>query len=212
MLHHSQDSKTKLLMKRTNTFSHQTIRFTRKNRYPNIFKTCAEISPKNSQIMSFGCSTGEECETLRSYFPDADIIGIDSGFGNIEIAKQKNQDSKIHYDYNIKHYDKFNLIFCMSVFCKHPATNHLENCSQVYDFDWFEKDLSNLVKRLNLGGCIVVYNSNFKFCDTIFNPYFKAIPSNEEYGSGFVRKFNKKNNRIYENYHDCIFKKSIMVI
>ena len=48
------------------------------NRYPEIFKEIKGIIPSPNQILSFGCSTGIECETLQElYFPNIKIIGLD---------------------------------------------------------------------------------------------------------------------------------------
>ena len=48
------------------------------DRYPKILKEIKGIIPSPSQILSFGCSTGKECETLQElYFPNIKIIGLD---------------------------------------------------------------------------------------------------------------------------------------
>jgi len=211
MLYHNKTAKEKFVKKRTKSFCHQTIRFTRENRYPNIFNICSKISPLNSKIMSFGCSTGEECKSLRLYFPYSKIIGIDNDIENIKIAKKRISDKNIIFDYSIENYDNFDLIFCMSVFCKHPETYNLMNCYDIYRFSFFEIDLYKLISKLNKFGHIIIYNSNFRFCDTIFSPYFNVVESNEEHGSGFVHKFDRNHNRIYEKYNECIFKKCIFL-
>src|SRR5262245_39665581 len=52
---------------------HQTTPLTWMDRYPNIFSTVEAYFAGNSDlnILSFGCSTGEEVLTLRAYFPTA---------------------------------------------------------------------------------------------------------------------------------------------
>ena len=52
--------------------SHQLVDWTAPNRYPEIFAAAAAAARR---ILSFGCSTGEECVSLAEYFPKAEIIG-----------------------------------------------------------------------------------------------------------------------------------------
>ena len=56
---------------------HQTHNTTEKNRYPKIFNFISK-NYKFNNILSFGCSSGEECQTLSTYFKYSNIIGIDS--------------------------------------------------------------------------------------------------------------------------------------
>ena len=56
---------------------HQIPNTTALNRYPEIFACAANAAPDTRRILSFGCSTGEECVTLASYFPAAQIVGTD---------------------------------------------------------------------------------------------------------------------------------------
>lgn len=55
--------------------SHQLVDWTAANRYPEIFAAAAAAAPDARRILSFGCSTGEECVSLAEYFPKAEIIG-----------------------------------------------------------------------------------------------------------------------------------------
>ena len=49
------------------------------DRYPRIFTFVKDQLANTAapRLLSFGCSTGEEVFTLRRYFPQAEIVGID---------------------------------------------------------------------------------------------------------------------------------------
>ena len=57
--------------------SHQLVDWTAPNRYPEIFAAAAAAAPDARRILSFGCSTGEECVSLAEYFPKSEIIGAE---------------------------------------------------------------------------------------------------------------------------------------
>ena len=71
---------------------------TKYNRYPEIFKEIKGIIPSPNQILSFGCSTGIECETLQElYFPNIKIIGLDISEEVITNNIKKNKYKNIEY-------------------------------------------------------------------------------------------------------------------
>jgi chemotaxis methyl-accepting protein methylase len=51
------------------------VDWTAPNRYPEIFAAAVAAAAAARRILSFGCSTGEECVSLAEYFPKAEIIG-----------------------------------------------------------------------------------------------------------------------------------------
>lgn len=192
---------------------HQFKNSTSYNRYPNIFSETKQYFLKNNskiKILSYGCSTGEECFSLREYFPEAVIVGLDIDVKNLEICKSKNQDSNIIFlestTKNIEHNGPYDIIFCMSVLCRWPDSKELMDISNLYSFKKFEKALISLDFNLKLNGVLVLYNCNFLFSDTkIYNKY-KALASPMITESGFVQKFDKNNFKIENStFSECIF-------
>jgi predicted TPR repeat methyltransferase len=94
------------------------------NRYPEIFKEVSYIIPSPKQILSFGCSTGMECNTLHElYYLDTKIIGLDINTEVIKKNNYKNNYKNIEYVNNIKEItEKSDLIFAMSVLCRWPES------------------------------------------------------------------------------------------
>lgn len=184
---------------------HQDKTNTGVNRYPEIFKYCREIFPFPDRILSFGCSSGEEVETLAMFFGISEIYGVEINDEMVETCRLK-----------FKHIDRikiskivesisYDFIFCMSVFCRWPDTMDIESCEGIYEFDAFDSKLSDLDRRLNIGGYFVIYNSNFIFEQSSISDKYTSIGDWKE--SGFVHKFGKDNLKSKEVYTGCVFRK-----
>jgi trans-aconitate methyltransferase len=74
---------------------HQGPNRTALNRYPEVF---AAPAPDARRILSFGCSTGEECVTLAEYFPKAEIVGADIN-PVILLQARKHRSDRIRFVY-----------------------------------------------------------------------------------------------------------------
>lgn len=178
------------------------------NRYPVIFSNCKKIHKDPKDILSFGCSTGEECITLKNYFPNSSITGVEIDKERLKEAKIKNKNKKIYYlNYLefLKDKKYFDMIFCMGVFCKWPETETVEDCSKIFEFEQFEKEIKFLNKKLKLNGLFVIFNCSFFFEQTSVAKYFEPIYSTKRRED--IKKFektNKASNNLQKHY---IFKK-----
>ena len=94
---------------------HQGPNRTALNRYPEVF---AAAAPGARRILSFGCSTGEECVTLAEYFPKAEIVGADIN-PVILLQARKHRSDRIRFVYAsdriLSGLGGFDAIFCMAV-------------------------------------------------------------------------------------------------
>lgn len=167
---------------------HQTHNTTELNRYPDIFTFVSENYPNLQNILSFGCSSGEECFSLRNYFPNAHIFGVDIDQKVLDIARTKNTDNSISFTDSIDQIPKVDAIFAMSVFCRHPETSELDY-NHIYNFSNFNTAMSLLDASLNSHGLLVIYNSNYLFLDT--DVAVNYIPVVSDLREEFVRKFDK---------------------
>ena len=72
----------------------QPFNDTRADRYPKIFGFVQSAlgAASKIRILSYGCSTGEEAFSLRSYFPYAVIKGIDINAENIGVCRRRLKD------------------------------------------------------------------------------------------------------------------------
>jgi len=175
------------------------------NRYPEIFKEIKGIIPSPSQILSFGCSTGIECETLQElYFPNIKIIGLDISKEVITNNIKKNKYKNIEYYSKVDNITgKSDLIFANSVLCRWPESEG------EYTFETFEDTLGLIDNLLNKDGYLCIYNSKYLFCETnlfLNKKYEKIETSHKE--TGFVTKYHKDNKKINDNYPFFLFKKT----
>ncbi len=195
---------------------HQLTSTTAEDRYPELFGEVVRLSTNSqfvSKILSYGCSTGEECFTLKKYFPSATIIGVDINKSNLRKAEQKNSSEGIYFrfsnDENIVSGGKYQIIFCLSVLCRWEDTKFVKNCASIYPFEKFESSVEFLSNQLDVGGLLVVYNSNFRFEDTLSSKKFEIINTPSVIDSGFVKKFKSNNDELNESHVHCIYRKVV---
>lgn len=154
--------------------------------------------------MSFGCSTGIECETLQElYFPNIKIIGIDISEKVIKNNIKKNKYKNINYYSKLDNINKkSDLIFANSVLCRWPENN------REYTFETFENTLQHIDNLLQKDGYLCIYNSKYLFCETnvfLNKKYEKVNTLYKE--TGFVTKYHKNNKKVNNNYPFFLFRK-----
>ncbi len=192
---------------------HQLTSVTYNNRYPKLFSESARITSLNqdSKVLSFGCSTGEECFAIKKTFPSAKIIGVDINKTNLKRAVNTNQNDDIKFllssPENISAEGPYDIIFCLSVLCRWDDTKNLRNCEKIYPFAKYNSTIEMLAGNLKKGGLMVIYNSNFRFEDTSIFQDFEIIETPSIASSGFVNKFDANNESINEPHRHCIYRR-----
>lgn len=187
--------------------THQDKTNTGINRYPEIFKFCFDINPNPFNILSYGCSSGEEVETLAMFFGTSNIYGVDINEDMINQTRLKfKYINRIKTSKEIIKEVKYDFIFCMSVLCRWPDTEKIEDCSNTYNFEKFNTTLNDLDKQLMIGGYLVIYNSNFIFDNSDVSDNYISVGNWKE--SGFVHKFTNKNLKTNLEYTKCVFRKT----
>ena len=195
---------------------HQTSNWTAMDRYPAIFKASRdyfENSEANAlKILSFGCSTGEEVFTLRRYFSSAHILGVDIIEKNLEAAREKNTDERIHFAYSdpetLRTLGPFDAIFCMSVLQRSELNRgDVASSKKIYSFHKYDEQIKQLDAVLAPKGLLVIYSANYRFCDARVASTYEVIkmdpPEFDE-----TPKFDANSMRIEgKPYTDVIFAK-----
>jgi trans-aconitate methyltransferase len=167
---------------------HQLSHETRPNRFPKIFQRALNLRPVAKKILSFGCSTGEECFSLAEVFPEAQIVGVDIDNWVVEQAAVKNKyPDRICFKTVLKQDDMFDVVFCLMVFF---------SLYDEYPFPFFNEALSELDKHINPGGLLVIYTAKYNFMTTSAAKHF--IP---------IRQWMHKHNRDQKDYFDGYFEK-----
>ena len=166
---------------------HLTCNYTKMDRYPEIFslvrahfEELGKATSSDLKILSFGCSTGEEAFSLRRYFPNAEIVGVDISEWNLKQARKKNKDDKIRFlfsdDNTLEENGPFDAIFCMAVLLRiahrmEPAPSSADE----YPIDKFIEQISELDGHLNEQGALIVYHTNYHLRDTPLYERYRAL-------------------------------------
>lgn len=185
--------------------SHQVMNSTSFDRYPEIFRHLQAKYGRDSalRILSFGCSTGEECFSLRTYFPNAQITGVDIEPANLKEAASKNTDANIHFlkstEKNISLHGPYDLTFAMSVLCRWPGTRDHPNVSKIYPFAKYEQMLDQLCRHVVPGGALTIFNSNYRFTDSKLAGGYALEKVPLEKSVEFVQQFDRNGDRLPEN-------------
>lgn len=197
----------------------QTEPHTALDRYPQVFQACADFAKERGwdaapdfRILSFGCSTGEECVTLANYFPSASILGIDVNEPNLRQAQKDFGTDKVRFALsNEKVLGKngpFHIVFCMSVLCHWPGAKTMEDISGIFPFARFEEALELLHPHLHPGGLLVIYNSNFCLRDSVLRHHYRVVHVDALRESGFVHKFSREGRKLHDHvYDEVLFEK-----
>ncbi|GHV12249.1 hypothetical protein AGMMS49938_04420 [Fibrobacterales bacterium] len=180
------------------------------DRYPAIFGFMkSTVKFDGIKILSFGCSTGEECFSIRKYFEKSKIAGYDISEANIAKARQKNKDSAIQFfnDLN-KAGSEYDIVFAMDVLCRWPVLKCKEDSSDIYSFEQFNKSIELLDNHVKQNGYLVIFNANYCFTDTEVAKKYEPVTIPHFLTSGEHTKFSS-NNRVLENqnYEYSVFKK-----
>ena len=148
---------------------HQGPTRTAFDRYPEIFAAAAVAAPDARRILSFGCATGEECVSLATYFPAAEIVGADIN-PVILLKARKHQSDRIRFVYasdrTLSQMGGFDAVFCMAVL-RHAGR---------YSFEDFEERALFLETLVRPGGLLVIHNSPYRFGDTARRASYETIP------------------------------------
>jgi hypothetical protein len=114
------------------------------------------------KILSFGCSTGEEFDTLQKIAPDAEVYGCDIKTELIEKLSERPDGQRFFLSSaeNIQRHGPFDMIACMSVLCSHPSITK-GGKARGLDYRLFDRLIRTVFSALRENGVLVVYNSNY---------------------------------------------------
>ena len=158
---------------------------TREDRYPGLFQFAQNEMGKHSpvRILSFGCSTGEEVFTLRRYFPQASLRGLDINAASIARAQQRlrhNSDSSMAFERagstSREPSHACDAIFCLAVFREGAlADPRFERCDSLITFQRFSAAVDDIARCLKPGGLLFLAHVNFRFADTAAARQFDLV-------------------------------------
>jgi hypothetical protein len=162
-------------------------------RYAEELEAAKEaLATSTPDILSFGCSSGEELLTLRSHFPSARIRGLDSSPVAVRAGRRlvhgAGEDAAISVaragDASGEQAEAYDLVLALAVF-RHASLNDAPpRCDHVLDFAAFEQTVAGLSACVRSGGILVLRHANFRFGDCAvaadYEPVLVGLPSANE--------------------------------
>jgi hypothetical protein len=168
-----------------NLFQHRSI--TVPDRYPQLFRFIRDQldGRPNLRLLSFGCAMGDEVFSLREYFPNAFIKGIDINAANITTCLRRHRtnsgDPALAFEANdsaaAEPAGSYDAIFCLAVFVRWRLKEDraIVSCVPHLRFAQFERAVTTLAAAVKPGGFLALRHSMFRFCDTAAARDFRPV-------------------------------------
>lgn len=143
------------------------------DRYPAIFSFVRDALRQTSapDLLSYGCSVGEEVFSLRRYFPAATITGVDINAHSIGLARQRlasAPDPQLDFQClpspNALPSAAYDAIFCMAVL-RHGdlQADKPDRCDPILPFAAAEMVANELARCVRPGGYLCLWYYHFPF-------------------------------------------------
>jgi cyclopropane fatty-acyl-phospholipid synthase-like methyltransferase len=157
---------------------------TKEERFPMIFDNAKKLKPDAKRLLSFGCSTGEECQALSKRFPGAEIIGYDIDSYTVQSARKKNKNEQIYFHDELGGTGTYDLVTALMVFfcMEEPIPK-----------DRFVACLKKIDRHLNIGGVLMIYTSDY-------DPK-EILGDNYEDLNVWMREHNVNKKQYYNGYY-----------
>lgn len=164
---------------------HQDLSVSFPDRYPRLFLAAQALIADRPEprILSYGCATGEEVISLRSYFPDAMLVGAEINPALLRICRKLPHDPQRVFIESqrdtIAAHGAYDAIFAMAVFTRRPNEvdeRGMRDISGHYPFALFAADLRFLADQVAPGGLLIVEHAQYLAEDALRGLPFSAVP------------------------------------
>ncbi len=175
---------------------HQTTSLTWLDRYPQIFSSCREYlhGRHRLRLLSFGCSTGEEVLTLRTYFPTATIVGAELNRRSLRACRRLPVDDKIRFEYSddsvLEAAGPYDAIFCLAVLQRTPHwidAREITSLRRIYPFAKFEERVHTFDRWLKPCGLLAIEHSQYRFTDASVAAWYRPLDAGPRMPSATVQ-------------------------
>lgn len=161
---------------------HQTTPLTWRDRYPEIFAACRRLLDDcpTPDLLSFGCSTGEEVVTLREYFPTARIVGAEINEHSPAVCRARRLDQGVRFVRSsstvLSRLAPYDAVFALAVLQRTPERIEgmgIRDLRNLYLFERFDAQISEFDRWLRPGGLLVVHHTQYRFDDATVAPRYE---------------------------------------
>ncbi len=189
------------------------------DRYPGVFGFIRGAIPDGpeARLLSFGCSTGDEVFSLRSYFPQSTITGIDISRANIAVCRRRSRrdgDGRMRFvragTASGEAPGTYDAVLAMAVFRHGDLARTVPvSCRPRITFSAFDRTVVELADCLRTGGYLAIEHSNFRFADTSVARRFEVVWSRDpEPGEPSTPRYGRDDRLLdVQEYRDVIFLK-----
>ena len=154
--------------------------------------------------------------SLRVYFPQATIKGIDINPANIEVCRRRfARDSAVSLEAASstarEPANSYDAIFCIAVL-RHGglALPGITRCDHLIRFEDFARTIEDLRRCLKPDGLLAMHHSNFRLCDTPAGRDFETVLRTEVAKAAMTPIFGPDNHLMPGVlYTDTVFRKTI---
>lgn len=193
----------------------QVTGYTAPGRYPVLFAALARALGEDTapRVLSFGCSSGEEIESLRALLPAASFVGIDINPHSIALARRRLAGSGVR----LIHAGRigtlpeapFDAIVCMAVL-QRTELNHQRPplCTPLLSFATFDAMITEFDRELRTGGLLLLQHSNFRFTDTTVSSRYAPVAELPALTPG-TAKYGRDNRLIAEAAPEAVLYRKI---
>lgn len=165
---------------------HQTSTDTAVDRYPELFDLIAKLKPQAERILSFGCSSGEELQSLSSRFPSAEIVGAEINARARRLARRLNRGNRCIRVVRPNGIEgSFDVIFALAVLQREPhkiAAMDVSDLTPFYPFARFDEGVSKLVRSLRPRGILCVDHAHYRVEDSAAAAELQSVPEAPQRG------------------------------
>lgn len=144
-------------------------------------------------ILSFGCSVGDELATLRAMFPRARVQGCDINTEVLEIANATMghlAEIFLSSEAEIRAHGPFDLVCAFSSLCVNPLPDPAVMAAR-FPFSQFEEMIGLLAEVLKPGGLLALKNTSYLFHETSSFEDFDTCRVETVYQIGYVPVLRK---------------------
>ena len=133
----------------------------------------------DANILSFGCSTGEELLSLRRLMPAARLTGVEINPRARRLAASRTAHDPLTEVVETLPRGPFDAVLALAVLQREPHRVEAEgiiDLARLYPFVRFDTALSALVDRLAEAGLLAVIHAQYRVEDSSAAPHLEPLP------------------------------------
>lgn len=190
--------------------------FTTSDRHPRLFGFVRDTLGEGGDLLSFGCSTGDEVLSLGRWFPSARVLGLDIHPGHIAVCRRRlahqadpRLSCAVAADTSRLSKGSQDAIFCLSVLRRGDLGSLAgDSCAMWLRFEAFERHVAEFARVLRPGGLLILRHSNFRLRDTAIAAAFEPVLTLDASPDSATPLFGPDNRRLADQaYGEVVFRR-----